>query len=171
MNRALATLTLTALLGLGCGDVSRLVVQLRFPDADTEAATQQLLVIAREPPATGDPCETLWGTPPPERAELPRLLDYPNRADVVAAPLDVGIYTLYVYSYAQPLDLLCEDDTGCTTSKIGKNCRAIGGGKRACVAEDVGPLPIAGGCAAGLVDSAGRTDLTVPLEARPASGS
>lgn len=163
----LSLVLLVAALAQGCGDVSRLVVTLRFPDADTSSATQQLMFIVREP-AEGDPCEALWGEHPTGLKEFTRLVDYPNRNDVVAAPLDVGRYTVFVYSYGTRLDRLCQEDADCETSTVGGKCRAVGADKRACVSGEAGLVPLAAACSGGLVAVDGATDLTMTLEVPPA---
>src|SRR5688572_24283347 len=87
----------TALTLASCGDIARMTVDLRFPDADTKQSTQQLLFIVREPASSGDPCSALWGPPPSGLGEYVRLIDYPNPADTLAAPLRPGRYTIFVY--------------------------------------------------------------------------
>lgn len=160
-------------LALGCGDVSRLKTSLRFPDTDTASATRQLLFVVRPPPppSAGNGCDALWGAQPGgETPEFSRLVDYPNRTDVMAAPLDVGRYTVIVYAFASPIDTLCGSDDDCATSSVGPSCRPLSpsqAGKSACVAGDAGPAAIAGGCQGGIVSAEGATELIVPLEKPP----
>ncbi len=168
--RRLLLLALAVVFAAGCGDVSRLKMQLRFPDTDTASATRMLLFVVRPPPppSEGNGCDALWGSQPGgETPEFSRLVDYPNRTDIMAAPLDVGSYTVISYAYATPIDTLCSQDSHCAASAIGANCRPIGGGKSACVAGDTGLSPIAGGCQGGIVSDAGATELLIPLEKPP----
>ena len=111
----------------------------------------------------------LWGPQPVGLAEFSRLVDYPNRNDVVAAPLDVGTYTLLVYSYTTDLDQLCEADEDCGDSEVGNLCREIGADKKACVSDNAGLIPLVGGCAEGTIDANGASELTVDLNTRTAS--
>ena len=151
----------------GCGDVSRLKVTLRFPDVDTSEATRQLLFVIREPTREGDPCDALWGDQPGELAEYTSLVPYPNRTDLVAAPLDVGQYTIMVYGYGTALDRLCDADEKCETSTMGKFCRPVGGGKNGCVSADAPLEPLAGGCYGGAVVEMNRaSEIVLTLEKR-----
>jgi len=165
---------------LACGDVSKLSIDIVFPDEDTQNATQKLFFVVREVASTSTtPCTGLWDQAPLCQdangdlrpcAEYLKLVDYPNRNDVVAAPLDVNQYTVMVYSYDAPLDQICSEDAECANSAVGAYCRSFSGAveTKACVSDQAGLIPIAGGCAGGVVSAAGSTDLTIKLDRRPA---
>ena len=165
---------------MACGDVSRLSVDIVFPDDDTKNATQKLFFVVREVASTSTtPCSGLWDEAPlcadasgqaRPCAEYLRLVDYPNRNDVVAAPLDVNQYTVMVYSYAEPIDQVCAEDAECASSAVGAYCRNFSSAveTKACTSNESGLVPIAGGCAGGVVSASGATDLTITLDRRPA---
>ena len=152
----------------GCGDVSRLKMNLTFPDADVASVTQQLLVVVRDLQEDGEPCDALWGEAPSGVAEFAQLVGYPNRTDVVAAPLDVGSYTVLVYAYDRSFGRLCTEDAECGESEPAETCRNIGAEKSACMSDEAGLSPIAGGCIAeGVISAKGATDIDMALEKRP----
>jgi|GEM_PF-3352144 len=143
----------------GCGDIAKLSISLVFDSEDTKTATKELFFVVREVTTTSTtPCSGLWdevplceddnGSPRP-CAEYLKLVDYPNRNDVVAAPLDVEQYTVMVYSYDESLDVVCASDADCENSQAGAYCRQIASSSdlKACVSKSEGIVPIAGGCA------------------------
>lgn len=153
---------------VGCNDVPRLQLAAEIPDPDLKLATQQLLFIAREPPATGgNPCSVLWSEPPTELAQLARLIDYPNAQDVVAAPLDVGNYTVFVYALSSRFDRLCATDADCADSAVGPSCRALEGGQKACFADTTSVRTLAGGCGEGIISSTIAYSLALELGPPP----
>ena len=175
-----ALAAMTATWSIGCGDVSKLSIDVVFPDEETKNATQKLFFVVREVSTSTAPCnETgLWGSAPlceddsgelRPCAEYLKLVDYPNRNDVVAAPLDVNQYVVMVYSYGSQLDILCTEDSQCGESQVGAYCRGFSSAvdTKACVAAQNGLSPIAGGCAGGVVSLSGATDLTIQLEKAP----
>src|SRR2546421_716565 len=88
----------------GCGDLGNVNVKLTFPNdgGATEAATRRLVFIVREVPKAGSGCDLLWSTAPTSLAENRTVMDYPNRNDLVAAPVKLSEYpklTLLVYAH------------------------------------------------------------------------
>lgn len=151
---------------LGCGDVARMEVELLFPP-DVQARVQQLLVVVREPAPSGDPCEPLWGNPPGNLGQYVRLVDYPNAADIVAAPLKTGRYTVFIYALEARFDALCENDSDCVVSAVGPSCQALPGGQRACMPAATARA-IAGGCGQNAVSESDTNTLLIELGLPPA---
>jgi hypothetical protein len=181
MTRYLGSLVsiATAMVMSACGNVSTLSIDVVFPDENTKNATQKLFFVVREVASTSTtPCSGLWEDGPLCQeasgelrpcAEYLKLVDYPNRNDVVAAPLDVNQYTVMVYSYSAPIDQICTEDSECANSANGAYCREFSNAveTKACVANQEGLTAIAGGCAGGVVSLNGATDLTIKLEKPP----
>lgn len=142
----------------GCGDIAKLSLNLVFESDETKTATQELFFVVREVTTTSTtPCDGLWGEvplcadadgSPRPCAEYLKLVDYPNRNDVVAAPLDVEEYTIMVYSYDESLDVVCASDDDCAASESSPYCRQLASSSdlKACVSKSDGIVPIAGGC-------------------------
>jgi hypothetical protein len=166
MRRLLFTVLLALVLA-SCGDIARTKVDLRFPDGDTRESTQQLLFIVREPVSSGDPCSALWGPPPSGLGEYARLVDYPNPADVLAAPLQPGTYTMFAYGLPARLDVLCDSDDKCKSSSVGESCKDVSGGQRACLPGSGSIQPIVGGCAGGEVSESEVQELLIELQPAP----
>jgi tetrahydromethanopterin S-methyltransferase subunit B len=155
------------LLAAGCGDVARLEVDLRFPSGDVQEQIQQLLFVVRQAAESGDPCDPLWGTAPANLGQYARLVNYPNAADLVVAPLKVDRYTVFVYGLPTRLDVLCEEDADCTSSGVGTACRAIAGGQRACMPPEAEVDTLAGCCGQNVVEASATNQLLVVLEPPP----
>lgn len=139
-------------------------VELRFADPEIEAVTRQLLFVVRQPAPTGDSCGALWGAIPAGLGETARLVDYPNREDVLVVPLESNPYTLFAYAYPERLTgVPCTSSEGCPADW---SCAEVDGGQRACVPEGTSPRSLAGGCGRGAV---GQDTQLVSLElaARP----
>lgn len=173
-----ALIAVTAAWSMGCGDVSKLSINIVFPDDETKNATQKLFFVVREVSTSTTPCTGLWDTAPlcadvsgelRPCAEYLKLVDYPNRNDVMTAPLDVNQYTVMVYSYAAPIDLLCSENAECESSQVGAYCSSFSSAvdTKACTRDEAGLRAIAGGCAGGVVSLSGATDLTIQLEKPP----
>ncbi len=165
--RRSAPLAVAALLAAGCGDVARLEVDLRFPSAEVQEQVQQLLFVVRQAAASGDPCDPLWGTAPSNLGQYAKLVNYPNSADLVVAPLKADTYTLFVYGMPSRLDVLCEADDECTSSGIGAVCRPIAGGQRACMAAGDAVETLIGGCGQATIEEAASSAFFVVLEPPP----
>jgi hypothetical protein len=154
-------------LAAGCGDVPRLDVRLHYGDPALDAATRKLMFVVRAVPMSGDPCSPLWTDRSPGLPERAWLVDYPARNDLVAAPLDVGVYTIFVYAYANDLDdRTCQADSDCANSTVGNSCGDIGGAQRSCIPSGSAVSPIAGGCAGGSVGDSS-TLLVIPVDKNP----
>lgn len=122
----------------GCGDVGNVNVKLEFTEDALEAATKRLLFVTREAPANGMGCAALWSDAPSGLAENRATIDFPNKNDVVAAPVMLSRYprlTLLVYAHASR-------DTSTSA-------------------------PIAGGCADVTVDPTATTEILIEMEAPP----
>jgi hypothetical protein len=120
MNRKLFAGLLFSSALFGCGDLGNVDVSLTFSDSAMQAATRRLLFIVREVPKSGTGCEALWTMQSNGLAESRSVIDYPNRNDVVAAPVKLSQYprlTLLVYAYPNK-------DT-VTTSPIGAGCQLV----------------------------------------------
>lgn len=152
---------------VGCGDVARLEVDLRFPPGDVQEQVQQLLFVVRQAAESGDPCEPLWGAAPANLGQYARLVNYPNGADLVVAPLKVDRYTVFVYGMTSRLDILCEADTDCASSLVGSACRPIAGGQRACLPPTESAQTLVGGCGQDSVDNNATNELLVVLAPPP----
>ncbi|MFO0724470.1 MAG: hypothetical protein U1E65_11845 [Myxococcota bacterium] len=152
-----------------CGDVARLKVELRFTDSGMQQSIQQLLFVARQPPASGDPCAPLWGTPPSNLGQYARLIDYPNPEDIVAAPLKPDTYTLFFYGFASRIDTLCQGDNDCSGSAVGPSCRVIAGGQKGCLPTSANLPTVGGGCGQDTVDdtSGANAPTIISFEAAP----
>lgn len=161
------TLPLFAL-AVACGDVSRLEVDLIFPDSTTQSATQQLLVVSRTPKTDGTSCDALWRRDPSNLGEYVSLIGYPNRNALVAAPLAPDDYTVLVYALPQPVTTLCKKDEQCAGTTPAMSCRPLEGGQSACLPAGTTLSAIAGGCSGGIVTQDLVTAMTVTLEKAPA---
>lgn len=137
--RSLRFLAPLALVGaFGCGDIGRVVLDLGFASEDLELRTRAVEVVVRETSEGVDGCDNLWSQTPTTLAEDREIIEYPNRVDVRASPVDLARYpalTLLVYAYAT---------TDTETAQ-----------------------PIAGGCIESAVDDGATTELSVVLEAAP----
>ncbi|MBI2377705.1 MAG: hypothetical protein HYV07_27130 [Deltaproteobacteria bacterium] len=144
-----------------CGEVATLDVSLEFSTPDIKGATKQVLLVVQLPPKDGDPCEPLWADPPAKLGEpFVRLINFPNANDLLAAGLADERYALFAYAHATQFDLFCKTvDSECSGSNVGKACRPIGGGQKACVSGERAITPLAAGCGVG----------SVGLETRPIS--
>ena len=163
----------------GCGDIAKLSINLVFESAETKTATKELFFVVREVTTTSTtPCSGLWdevplcedanGSPRP-CAEYLKLVDYPNRNDVVAAPLDVEQYTVMVYSYDESLDVVCASDADCAASQAGPYCRQLASSSdlKACVSKSEGIVPIAGGCAVDEISTNSVEPTNIQIAPRP----
>lgn len=160
--RALRRLSSCLLLAAACGNVDRMEVDLRFADPAIEAATRQLLIVVRQPAPSGDSCGALWGAIPAGLGETARLVDYPNREDVLVVPLESNPYTLFAYAYPERLaGLPCSGSDICPADW---SCQPVDGGQRACVPDGTSPRALAGGCGRGAV---GQETGLVELELGP----
>lgn len=122
----------------GCGDLGSVDVKLMFPDEATQASTRRLLFVVREVPKTGSGCAALWSSDPTGLAETRSLIDYPNRNDVLAAPVRLAQYPALTFLvYAHP-----SRDIASST-------------------------PIAGGCEETKIDPNATTDVLLTLERPP----
>ena len=86
----------------GCGDIGMVNVTVDFPDEDTELLTRALRFIVREVPGNRDGCEDLWLMAPTNLPQSESVVEYPNRTDVVAAPVRLAMYkalTILVYAH------------------------------------------------------------------------
>lgn len=100
MKKLLSVLFLVA---AGCGDIGSARIQVDFEDATVKGQTKALLLVVREakdPNVNG--CDALWSNQPSTAAESRSVVAYPNRNDVLAAPVKLSMYpnlTLLVYAY------------------------------------------------------------------------
>lgn len=135
-KRTLGLVTLT--LGVACGDIGMLELDVQFPDQDTEEQTRALHVFIRDVPADRDGCADLFGSTQTTLPQIDNLVEYPNRSDIVAGAVDLGKYEeLTILVYALPtLDTPAEQS-------------------------------IAAGCVKTTVSGTESTEATVPLELRP----
>jgi hypothetical protein len=133
--RRMALLLLAA---LGCGDIGNVRIDVDFPSDETELRTRALVFVVREVPKSGEGCANLWRDQPMGLAEVRSIVEYPNRTDLVAAPVKLSIYpklTLLVYAYPS------RDVTASN--------------------------PIAGGCMETPIDAESTQDVVIMLEPRP----
>lgn len=145
------------LLAAACGDVDHMELELRFADPAVEAATRQLLFVVRQPVPSGESCGALWGPIPPMLGETARLVDYPNREDILVVPLESKPYTVFAYAYPERLSgLACASSESCPSDW---SCQPVDGGQRACVPDGVSSRSLAGACGRGAVGQD-----TVPVE-------
>lgn len=156
MRRFLAMILLAVaqLSSSACGDVARTELELAFTSEDLRASTQQLLFVLRAPTGAGDQCAGLWGAAPAGPInEKAWLVDYPNPVDVSVMRLDVGSYVTLAYALPARLDALCSEngEADCQASSVGKACKSVAGGQRACLPPSGELSPLAGGCLATLI--------------------
>lgn len=89
--------------GLGCGDIGSARLDVSFEDGTIESQTRALLLVVREVrDANNNGCDALWSNQPSTLAESRSVVVYPNRNDVLAAPVKLSMYpslTLLVYAY------------------------------------------------------------------------
>ncbi len=137
--KRIAALALALLGSAACGDIGNVRVNLEFPDEETELRTRALLFVVREVPKDRGGCEDLWRDMQPSGlGELRTVVEYPNRNDVVGAPVKLSEYpALTLLVYAHP-------SRDVTTS-----------------------TPIAGGCTETAIDAESTQEVTVALEAKP----
>jgi hypothetical protein len=137
MKRLFASLSFGLL--VACGDIGNVRVDVAFPDEETELKTRALLFVVREVPKDREGCADLWTNQPTGLAENRSVIEYPNRNDVVAAPVKLSMYPLLtLLVYAHP-------------------------------SRDVSASsPIAGGCKETPIDPESTQSLIIPLEAPPA---
>lgn len=86
----------------GCGDVGRVVVDVTFPDEQTELRTRALELVVREVGVPMSGCVDIWDRRPTNLAEDRALVEYPNRVDIRTSPVDLGGYsslTVRVYAF------------------------------------------------------------------------
>lgn len=128
--RALRGWLLASLLLVGgCGEIGRIVLDVDFPDPDTELRTRSLVVIVREVDQQGsDGCTSLWSSGTSGLGQSESVVEYPNRVPIRASAVDLDLYpelTLLVYAHPT-LDVDVENPTA----------GAVAGG---CVQEAVDP--------------------------------
>jgi hypothetical protein len=145
-----------------CGNVDRMEVDLRFSDPEIEASTRQLLVVIRQPAPAGGSCEALWGAIQPGLGETARLVDYPNREDMLVVPLEANPYSIFAYAYPVRLTgVPCTSSAVCPSDWI---CENVDGGQKACVPPDSSARSLGGACGLG---SVGQEPTLVELEVAP----
>ena len=150
---------LTLLLASGCGNLDRMEVDLRFSEPELEARTRQLLIVVRQPAPNGESCAALWGTIQAGLGETARLVDYPNREDMLVVPLESNPYAIFAYAYPERLTgVACGNSAVCPADW---RCEGVDGGQRACLPPDVSPRSLGGGCGLGAV---GQETAPVALE-------
>lgn len=103
LKRFFCPLVFSGVLVSGCGGIDAIRLRLAFPDDETQAATQAVLLVVHAPAnSTDSACDTLWSVDPmtyPNRS----ILEYPNANDVLAAPIALKPYPeLSFISYAFP---------------------------------------------------------------------
>ena len=99
---AACCLAIVALGTVGCGDIGSVLVELEFPDEETEIRTQALLYRARQVPVGRSGCEDLWGGQPAQLKQKEAIVEYPNRTDIRALGIDLAPYdelTFFVYAH------------------------------------------------------------------------
>ena len=102
LKRTLALFGFAALFASACGDIGMVNVNVEFPDEDTELRTRALHFIVREVPTDRDGCDDLWQNGPSNLPQSASIIEYPNRNDIVAAPVRLAMYkalTILVYAY------------------------------------------------------------------------
>lgn len=162
ISSLLALSLAAASFAVGCGNVDRMEVELSFSDPDIGASTRQLLVVVREPAPAGDSCDALWGPIQPGLGETARLVDYPNREDILVVPLEARAYSVFAYAYPVRLtQVACSDNAVCPADW---SCADLDGGQRACVPPDASARSLGGGCDGGVV---GQETELVQLEVWP----
>jgi hypothetical protein len=129
----------------------KLKLMLHFPDAATDAATKQLLIIIRERPTSSAGCADLWSKNASTWREGASLIEAPFKGQSVLSPVSQGAYLMLVYTLSTVHDLLCQTDEWCETSTAGPHCAPLWGGVPICSAEtaDASKSIIAGGCGEG----------------------
>ena len=102
---------------LACGDIGSARLDVSFEDGTIESQTRALLLVVREVRmANLNGCDSLWSNQPSTLAESRSIVVYPNRNDVLAAPVELSMYhnmSLLVYAY--------------TTTEVPKSCPLAGG--------------------------------------------
>lgn len=97
------TLAVASLLGAtACGDIGNMRVALDFDDEEVEGRVRAVMFVVREVPPSGNGCALLWSNQPTGLAENRSVLEYPNRTDIVAAPVKLSMYpklTFLAYAY------------------------------------------------------------------------
>lgn len=102
LKRLFTTVALVSLFSVGCGDIGMVSVDVEFPDEDTELLTRALRFIVREVPTDRDGCTDLWVMGPTNLPQSESVVEYPNRTDIVAAPVRLAMYdalTIFVYAH------------------------------------------------------------------------
>jgi len=122
----------------GCGDIPNVRTSITFPNEEIELRTRALLLIVREVPKDRPGCQDLWRDQPMGLAETRSVIEYPNRNDVVGAPVKLSEYpALSLFVYAHP----SRDITASTA--------------------------IAGGCTETPIDAEATQEVLIALEPRP----
>ena len=138
-QRAVGLVAAIGICVTGCGDIGAVLVELEFPDEQTESITQALLYRAREVPFGRDGCADLWNPGQPANlAQSEAIVPYPNRIDVRALGIDLAPYeslNVFVFAYA--------------TANIQNEA------------------PIAGGCVEAPVSGDSTNSIVIPLQLRP----
>ncbi len=153
---------LCLLAATGCGNLDRMEVGLAFSEPELEARTRQLLVVVRQPAPSGDSCAALWGSIQPGLGETARLVDYPNREDILVVPLESNPYTVFVYAYPERLTgIACGNSAVCPADW---RCEPVDGGQRACLPPETSAQSLGGACGLGAV---GQETAPVVLDVAP----
>lgn len=106
-----------------CGNIGQVELDVSFAEADIELRTRGLHIFVREVPMDGSSgCEDLFTTTQTTLRQTEAKVEYPNRNDVVAAPVNLDTYANLTFRvYALPtLDTLPEEGiaAGCADSPI-----------------------------------------------------
>lgn len=105
-----------------CGNIGQVELDVSFSDADTELRTRGLHIFVRQVPMTGTGCDDLFTTTQTMLLQTEAKVEYPNRNDVVAAPVNLDSYSELTFRvYALPtLDTPPEQGiaAGCADSAI-----------------------------------------------------
>lgn len=114
--------------GAACGDVGSVEIELEFPDPDDEEIeirTKALLFRAREVPTGRSGCDDLWGGQPADLKQKEAVVAYPNRTDIRALGIDLGLYdALTFFVYAHPsidVESTAPIAGGCTEAPVNGN--------------------------------------------------
>ncbi|MEQ8278543.1 MAG: hypothetical protein RMA76_32365 [Deltaproteobacteria bacterium] len=105
-----------------CGNIGQVELDVSFADADIELRTRGLHIFVRQVPPNGSGCDDLFTTTQTMLLQTEAKVEYPNRNDVVAAPVNLDSYPDLTFRvYALPtLDTLPEEGiaAGCADSPI-----------------------------------------------------
>lgn len=109
-------LALTLLVGVGCGDIAALELDITFPSDEDFLRTRALRTTIREVPRDGSSgCAALWTDPLPMLQERTVVVSFPNQVDVLVANLDLSLFpalTLLVYGHPGIRSVTRENDRG-----------------------------------------------------------